>query len=106
MRHAYKKIVAYNPAENTISCCIKIPEDAIFNSKASDEAFYDAYMQVDKVTNMIIGISLTGNMYQLSPAGYGTYVKEDEKSIAFINKSKLLVAISDYMKKNNIPFDY
>ena len=106
MRHAYKKIVAYNPAENLVTAYLKVPEDAIFNSRASDEAFYDVYMSVDKVTNMIIGVSLTGNMYQLSPAGYGTYVKEDEKSIAFINRSKLLVAISNYMKKHNIPFDY
>ena len=106
MRHAYKKIVAYNPAENVVTSCKKVPEDAIFDSKASDEAFYDVYMSVDKVTNMIIGVSITGNMYQLSPAGYGTYVKEDERSLEFINKSKLLVAISDYMKKHNIPFDY
>lgn len=106
MRHAYKKIVAYNPAENVVTFCKKVPEDDIFDSKASDEAFYDVYMAVDRVTNMIIGVSLTGNMYQLSPAGYGTYVKEDERSLEFINKSKLLVAISDYMKKHNIPFDY
>lgn len=106
MRHAYRKIVAYNPADNVISNCIKISEEVIFDSKASDEAFYDVYMSVDKVTNMIIGISLTGNMYQLSPAGYGTYVKEDEKSLSFINRPRLLVAISDYMKKHNIPFDY
>lgn len=105
MRHAYKKIVAYNPAENIVTACHKMSEDAIFNSRASDEAFYDVFMSVDKVTNMIIGVSLTGNMYQLSPAGYGTYVKEDEKSLAFINRSKLLVAIADYMKKHNIPFD-
>lgn len=105
MRHAYKRIVAYNPADNTISCCRSISEDLIFEPKALDEAFYDVYMQVDRVTNMIIGISLTGNMYQLSPAGYGTYVKEDEKSLSFINRPKLLVAIADFMKKNNIPFD-
>lgn len=105
MRHSYRKIVAYNPAENIVTHCKKMNSDDIFDSKASDEAFYDVYMSVDRVTNIIIGISLTGDMYQLSPAGYGTYIKEDEKSLSFINRSKLLVAIADFQKKHNIPFD-
>lgn len=105
MRHCYKNIVAYNAADNRITACRLVPESALFDSKASDEAFYDVYMSVDRVTDMIIGITISGNMYQLSRAGYGTYVKEDEKSLGFINKSKLLVAIADYKKKNRIPFE-
>lgn len=105
MRHCYKNIVAYNAAENIVTACCVVPESALFDNKASDEAFYDVYLSVDRVTDMIIGVTISGNMYQLSPAGYGTYVKEDEKSVGFINRSRLLVAIADYKKKHNIPFD-
>lgn len=106
MKHNYKKIVAYNNVTNTVSCLRRLPESALFNSRASDEAFYDVYMMADKGVEMIIGISLTGDMYQLSPASYGTYIKEDATTISkFIHKGKLLVAIADYQKKNNIPFD-
>ena len=106
MRHSYKKIVAYNPAENTVSYLKVMTEDMIFDSKASDESFYDVFMNVDKVTNVILGISLTGDLYQLSPAAYGTYIKEDDKSVSFINKSRFLCAVADYHKKNNIPFGF
>ena len=106
MKHNYKKIIAYDPANNTVTFYKKIPEDLIFDPKASDEAFYDVFLNVDRVTNMIIGVSLTGDMYQLSPAVYGTYIKEDSRSISFISRSKLLSAIADFQKKNNIPFDY
>lgn len=105
MRHSYKQIVAYNATDNLVTFCRRLGEETLFNSKASDEAFYDVYMSVDRVTNMIIGITITGEMYQLAPAGYGTYVKEDARSAEFINKSRLLVAIADFKKKNNIPFD-
>lgn len=105
VKHSYKSIVAYNPSENIVTACRPVSPDAIFDSKASDEAFYDVYLSVDRVTDIVIGISLTGNMYQLSPAAYGTYVKEDQRSMEYINRSRLLVAIADFKKKNRIPFD-
>ena len=105
MRHAYSKIVAYDPANNQIACCLKVDADMMMDEKASDEAFYNVYLAVDRVSNIIIGITITGDMYQLSPAVYGTYVKEDARSLSFINRPRLLVAIADYMKRNNIPFD-
>lgn len=107
MRHCYRSIVAYNAADNAVSACTPVSIDDIFNSKALDEAFYSVYNNesVDKTTDMIVGITITGDMYQLSPAAYGTYIKEDDKSIEFINRSKLLVAIDKFKIANNIPFD-
>lgn len=102
MKHCYRNIVAYNPNDNVVTSCVKMGEETLFDSKASDEAFYDVFMTVDRVTDIIIGVSLTGDMYQLSPAAYGTYIKEDSKSMCFLNKSKILVAIADYKKKNRM----
>ena len=106
MRHCYKNIVAYNPVQHVVSACTLVPIDDIFNSKALDEAFYRVYEDeaVDKTTDMIIGITITGDTYQLSRAAYGTYIKEDDKSIEFINRSKLFVALDKFKIDNNIPF--
>jgi len=106
MKHNYRQIVAYNNVSNVVTNLLLLPETTIFNSKASDEAFYDVYMMANKGEEMIIGVSLGGDIYQLSPAAYGTYIKEDSTTLArFINKSKFLCAVADYKKKNNIPFD-
>lgn len=105
MNKVYKKIVAYNPTVNTVSCLKKLDIDQAMDDKASDEAFFEVYMQTDKVAEMVIGISVGGDMYQLSPASYGTYIKENSTTMAFVNKNKLLVAIADYHKKHHIPFD-
>lgn len=102
MKHCYRNIVAYNPTDNVVTACKVVSEDALFDSKASDEAFYDVFMTVDRVKDIIIGVSLTGDMYQLSPAVYGTYVKEDSRSMNLLNKSRILVAIADYKKKHRM----
>lgn len=105
MNHYYKKIVAYNPSTNIVSCLKKMEIEASMDDKVSDEAFFEVYMQTDKVSEIVIGVSLTNDIYQLSPAPYGTYIKENSTTMEFINKGKLLVAIANFHKKNNIPFD-
>ena len=105
MNHCYRKLVAYNPIENCVTVYKKMGEEYLFDGKASDEAFYDVYMLADKTIDMIIGVTLGGDLLQLSPAGYGTYIKEDSRTMKMLNKSRILVAIADYQKKNHIPFD-
>lgn len=105
MNHCYKKLVSYNPIDNCVTAYKKMSDDILFDSKASDEAFYDIYMLADKTTDIIIGVTIGGDMMQLSPAGYGTYIKEDSKTMRMLNKSRILVAIADYQKKNHIDFD-
>lgn len=102
MKHCYRNIVAYNPSDNVVTSCLKMSENSLFDSKASDEAFYDVFLSVDRVTNIIIGVSLTGDMYQLSPAAYGTYIKEDSRSMEYLNKARILVAIAKYKKEHNL----
>lgn len=102
MRHCYKKMVAYNPSDNEVVACKLLDSEMIFDSKAYDEAFYSILMSVDRVTCIIIGVSLTGDMYQLSPVTYGSYIKEDSGSIAFLDKPKLLCAISKYQTAHNL----
>lgn len=105
MNKVYRKIVAYNPSTNTVSCLKMLPYEMAIDDKASDEAFFEVYMQTDKVAEMVVGVSIGGDIYQLSPASYGTYIKENSSTMGFINKSKFLVAVASYHKKNNIPFD-
>lgn len=72
----------------------------------SDEAFYRILALANRTTDIIIGKTIGGNFFQLSPTAYGSYIKEDAVSIRkYINIGKLLVAIADYQKKKNIPFD-
>ena len=105
MNKIYRKIVAYNPSTNSVSCLKMLPWETAIDDKASDEAFFEVYMQTDKVAEMVVGVTVGGSIYQLSPASYGTYIKENASTMEFINKSKFLVAVATYHKKNNIPFD-
>lgn len=105
MRHNYKQIVAYDPAENRVSVYKALGEEYLFEEKKLDTAFYEVYYKTNRMNEMIIGISVGGDLYQLSPANYGTYIKEDSTSIRFLHKGKVLCAIIDYKKKHNIPFD-
>lgn len=105
MNKVYRKIVAYNPATNKVSCLKMLPYEVAIDDKASDEAFFEVYMQTDKVSEMVVGVSIGGDIYQLSPASYGTYIKENSSTMGFINKGRFLVAVADFHKKNRIPFE-
>lgn len=95
-------MVAYNPSDNEVVACSLLSDDLIFDSKAYDEAFYNILFSVDRTVCIIIGVSLTGDLYQLSPVSYGTYVKEDSTTVKFIDKAKLLCAIADYQTKHDL----
>lgn len=104
MNKVYKKIIAYNPTTNSVSQIKLLTYSEATDGKASDDAFYDVYNNMDKQHEIVVGVSAYGNYYQLSPAGYGTYIKENEGSMKFINKGKMLVAVADYHKKFRIPY--
>lgn len=98
-------MVIYNPITNTVISCRKLDYDDAIDEKISSEIFYELYMQTDKISEVIIGVSLCNRLYQLSPAQYGTYIKESASTTQFFNKSKFLVAVADYQKQHHIPFD-
>lgn len=104
MNKVYKKIIAYNPAKNLVSRIILLTYGQAVDEKASDNAFYSVYDKMDRSHEIIVGVSICNNYYQLSPAGYGTYIKENEASMKFINKGKMLCAIAKYHKDNHLPF--
>lgn len=105
MRHNYGRILAYDPAENRVTVYKPLGEEYIFEDKMLDEAFYEVLAKTNRMNEVVLGFSLTGDMYQLSPAGYGTYVKEDIYSAQKINKSKVLTAISTYKEQHNLSFE-
>lgn len=106
MNKLYVKVVAYNPVTNVVTALERIDIDDDEYNRLSDEAFYRVLALANRTTDIIIGKTIGGNFYQLSPTVYGSYIKEDASSIKkFIQINKLLVAIADYHKKHNIPFD-
>ena len=106
MKKIYRVIVAYNPLENKITEFRRLDMYSDTYEVDSTEAFYKVLSLVNRTSDIILGKTVTNNFYQLSPTPYGTYIKEDAASVEkFINKSKLLVAMANYQKETNIPFD-
>lgn len=105
MRHNYRRILSYDPIKKEVTAYRAFTEDDIFNSRLYDEMFYEVWALSNHATETVIGFSLTNDIYQLSPAGYGTYVKEDIYGGGSVNKGAVLAAIAKYKTKNNIIFD-
>lgn len=107
MKHSYRKIVAYNPAKNIVTVMEVIDPDKIFYNSVYQKAFHDVYAKADTTNEMIIGIGLATELYQLSPAPYSNYIKEDVDTMKFIDRSKFFRACDIFHQKNNIPYpDY
>lgn len=104
MNKIYKKIVIYNPARNFVSKIRLLTYEQASDAKASDMVFYDVYSQMDKAHEIVVGVSVFNNYYQLSPAGYLTYIRENENSMKFINKGKMLCAIEKYHREHRLPY--
>lgn len=105
MNKIYKKIIVYRPSTNEVQYLAKIPYEIAICGPSSDRCFYEAYNTIDKARDVIIGVTLGRDLYQLSPAAYGSYVKESEKSMELFNKCKILCAIDRFHAKHNIPYD-
>lgn len=105
MRHNYKRILSYDPVSKEVKQYRALGEEYLFNERLYDEVFYEIWALSNHTTEVTLGFSLTGDMYQLSPAPYGTYVREDLYSAQTIKKGSVLTAIADFKKKNNLPFD-
>lgn len=107
MKHSYRKIVAYNPAKNEVTAMVCIEPDKIFYNSVYQKAFHDVYDQADTANEMIIGIGIARELYQLSPAPYSNYIKEDVDTMKFVDRSKFFRACDIFHMKNNIPYpDY
>lgn len=105
MRHNYGRILAYDPIEDRVTVYKALGEEYLFEDKKLDEVFYEVLAKTDRMNELVLGFSLTGDLYQLSPAGYGTYVKEDYWSAVKLNRSKILTAIARYKERHNMKFD-
>lgn len=106
MKKFYRVIIAYNPLENKVTEFRRLDMYSDTYETDSTEMFYKVLGLINRTSDIILGRTATNNFYQLSPTPYGTYIKEDAASVdKFINKSKLLVAIANYQKEKNIPFD-
>lgn len=105
MRHNYGRILAYDPVEDRVTVYKPLGEEYLFEDKKLDEVFYEVLAKTDRLNELVLGFSLTGDMYQLSPAPYGTYVKEDFYSAQKINKNRVLAAVSRYKLQHRLPFD-
>ena len=105
MNKVYKKIVIYCPTDNTISHLEPIPYDVAIDEKASDAIFYKVWEKVNRSREIVVGVTIGGDFYQLSPAQYGTYIKESWNSMQLINRPRLLCCIAKYHETHKIPFD-
>lgn len=104
MRHNYRKMIAYDPVKKEVKDYRSLGQEYIFNGQKYDEVFYELWALSNHTTEVLLGISLSGDLYQLSPASYGRYVKEDFYSAQTINKGSVLRAVSEYIMRNNLPF--
>lgn len=105
MNKVYKKLVAYNPTKNEVTYIRLLTYAEATSNKASDEAFYSVYHLIDKKKTIIVGITIRGNYLQLSPSAYGTYIKENESSMRFVNKGKMLCAIEKYHQEHHLEYN-
>lgn len=105
MRHNYRSIFSYNPVKKEVITFKGLGEGYLFKGFMYDEIFYRIWAISNHTEEVVLGLSISGDMYQLSPASYGTYVKEDLYSAQTIPKGAVLAAISKYKSKHNIPFD-
>lgn len=105
MNKVYSKIVIYRPSTNEVQYLTLVPYETAISGTASDRLFYDVYERANKAKDIIIGITLGRSMYQLSPAVYGSYIKESEKSMELLNRSRILCAIARYHAKYKIPYE-
>lgn len=105
MNKLYRTIVGYNPSKRQVTFYRHLTYEQAIDPKESDEAFFGVLEAIDPTHEMIVGITIAGNYYQLSPANYQTYIKENAKTMEHINKGALLVAIAKYKREKHIPFD-
>lgn len=105
MRHNYRKMLSYNPVEKRVINYIELGEEYLFASRRLDEEFYKLWGLSNHTTEAILGVSIGGDLYQLSPVEYGSYIKEDLYSAQTIHKGAVLTAIATYKKQHHIPFD-
>lgn len=105
MRHNYGRILAYDPVEDRVTVYKSLGEEYIFEEKKLDEVFYEVLAKTNRINELVLGFTLTNDMYQLSPAAYGTYVKEDYWSAVKLNRGKILAAISRYKKEHHLKFE-
>lgn len=95
-------MVAYNPTGGEVTFCKLIDAESLFNYRIYAEAFWEVYMAMDKTSNIVVGVTVTGDTYQLSPAPYKKYIKEDANSMQYIDRSKFLSAVAKYQTKHNL----
>ena len=105
MNKIYKKLIAYNPTKNEVSYIRLLTYGEATSERASNAAFYDIYELIDRKNTIIIGMTIGGDYLQLSPAAYGTYIKENASSVKFLNKGRMLCAIEQYHRKKRMPYD-
>lgn len=107
MKHSYRKIVAYNPSENIVTAMEVFGPDKIFCNSVFQKGFNDVYNKADTNNDIIIGVGIARELYQLSPAPYSNYIKEDIDTMKFIDRNKFFRAVDVFHQKNNIPYpDY
>lgn len=104
MRHNYRKILSYDPVKKEVTTYRELGEEYIFKTKWYDEIFFEVWALSNHTAEVVLGFSLSGDMYQLSITEYG-YVKEDLYSAQTIPKGSVLTAVATYKKKHNLPFE-
>lgn len=106
MKKVYKQIVAYNPSDDVITVFRRLDITAPGYERIADETFFRVFAMANKTSEIVLGKTVGGDFYQLSPTPYSSYIKEDSTTVnRYINKSKLLCAIAKYQKEKNIPFE-
>lgn len=98
----YKFVFVYNPVINEVKRLY------IFNgtNEGLDVCIRHLSATINVQEEIILGKSIAGNYYQLyleKYSGGSQYVREDVASVKkFMNSSKIGVAVSKYLNKNNL----
>lgn len=103
IRHNYRAILSYDPVTSKIGNYKLLGSYYIFRGDLLTTVFNKIRRASDLKREIIIGITLTNDLYQLSEQ-VGGYVKEDSTSLVGINRSALLRALSVQCERDKVEY--
>lgn len=105
MARYYRDIITYNPYTNKVTYLRHLGMDERFVNRIYLEAAREILEAQDPATEIAIAVTPDNEIYQLSYSPSKKYIRENLSSMKFINREKVLVAVSQYKTKKRMWVD-
>lgn len=105
IRHNYRAIFAYDPVSNKVGKCKFLNSKYLFRGDLFSTVYSIVYRESDHTKEIILGVSITNDIYQLSTQEKG-YVKEDSYTVRGIKRGRLFRALSQKQVEMNVKTDF